>query len=73
MTGTPAPDPAKKRFFIIQALRWAGVAFVLAGLLIVNRKIALPQIVGYLFVVNGLVDAFVLPVILARRWKTPKP
>lgn len=65
-------DPAKARFMVIQAMRWLGLAFVLVGLLIINRKIGLPAWVGYVCVVNGLFDALIVPSILARRWKSPR-
>jgi hypothetical protein len=66
-------DPAKARFFVIQALRLSGVVLVLVGLAIVNGAIALPEIVGYVLVAAGIGDAFIAPVLLARRWKTPPP
>ena len=31
-------DPAKARFFLLQLLRWSGLALVLVGLLVVNGK-----------------------------------
>lgn len=68
---TDQPDPARSRFIAIQAMRWMGLAFVLVGLLVVNRKIELPEIAGYILVVVGLVDALIVPTILSRKWKTP--
>lgn len=66
-------DPAKSRFIAIQAMRWIGAAMVLVGLLIINRRIALPEIAGMVLVVVGLFDALIVPTILARRWKSPPP
>lgn len=63
-------DPAKARFFALVLIRWTGVGLVLLGLLINAGKIAAPGILGVVLVVFGLFDAFVMPVILARRWKT---
>jgi hypothetical protein len=63
-------DPARARFFALILIRWTGVALVLIGMLINAGKIALPGIVGVVLVGFGLFDAFVMPVILARRWKT---
>ena len=40
------PDPAKGRFFAIQALRWSGLAMVIIGLLTIQKKIELPAEVG---------------------------
>jgi drug/metabolite transporter (DMT)-like permease len=68
----PTPnDPAKARFMVIQSMRWIGLALVIFGLVIVNRKIDLPQIVGYGLVLVGLVDALIMPTVLSRRWKSP--
>lgn len=63
-------DPAKARWLAMTAVRWTGVALVTLGLLINSGKIALPGVVGIIFVVVGVFDAFVMPTILARRWKT---
>ncbi|WP_404480605.1 hypothetical protein [Novosphingobium sp. BL-52-GroH] len=70
----PAPDPAAVRFAAINITRIAGVAFVLVGMLMASDRIfaGAPKWIGYLLIANGLVDAFVVPVILARKWRTPK-
>lgn len=65
-------DPARKRFFAIQAIRMCGVAMVVVGLLVAGGKIALPYPVGIGLIVVGLFDAFVMPVVLARKWRTPR-
>ena len=64
-------DPARRRFFMLQALRWSGVAMVLIGLAIARGRIALPPQAGYALVAIGLIDALLLPTLLIRRWKTP--
>jgi hypothetical protein len=66
-------DPARNRFLILQALRLAGIAQVVLGLAITADKVALPHIAGYLLIANGMVDTFLIPVLLARRWKSPLP
>jgi hypothetical protein len=65
------PDPAKGRFFVIQALRWSGLAMVIIGLLVIQKKIELPAEVGYGLFLVGLFDALIMPSLLARRWRTP--
>ena len=70
MIGEPVPDPARNRWMVIQAMRWIGLALVLFGLLIVNRKVDLPEVAGYVLVVIGLFDALFMPTILSRRWKS---
>ena len=66
-------DPAKARFFIIQAMRWSGLALVLVGLLVINDRIDLPSEAGYAIFLVGLVDALIMPSVLARLWKSPLP
>lgn len=66
-------DPARARFFAIQALRLSGLALVLIGLAILNGVIALPEIAGYVIFVVGLLDALIMPSVLSRIWKTPLP
>jgi hypothetical protein len=66
-------DPARARFFTIVLVRWGGVALVLLGLLIARRRIDLPVEAGYALLVIGVFEALVLPVLLARRWKSPPP
>lgn len=72
MTDAIEADAARRRFFTIQAVRLAGVAFVVIGMLIVSDRIAAPAWLGYLLLANGLVDVFIIPVRLARKWRTPQ-
>jgi len=64
-------DAAKKRFAIISLVRLSSAVLVMLGLLVVNRNIAWPIPVGYVLVVIGLVELFLLPLVLARRWRSP--
>jgi hypothetical protein len=63
---------AKRRFFIIQAVRLAGVVMALLALLVLNGKLAWPPMLGYFLLLDGLFNALFLPTLLARRWQTPK-
>lgn len=67
-------DPAVARFAIINVTRIFGVACVIVGLLMANDRLfsGLPHWLAYLILANGLIDVFVLPVVLARKWRTPK-
>lgn len=74
MNSDPAPgDPAKARFVVIQLARWTGVAMLLLGLLAIQGKLDLPPVAGYALAAIGLIDAFIVPILLARRWKSPPP
>ena len=73
---TPAngtADPAKARFLMLSALRFSGVALALAGAYIAAGKTGLPVAAGYVLIVVGVVDAMILPLVLAKAWKSPKP
>lgn len=72
MTGVDE-DRAKSRFLVIQIMRLTGVAMVVAALLMLNGVLPLPEIVGWVLLPIGLVDIFVVPQALARKWRSPKP
>lgn len=76
LSGEPAPartpdSLAKQRFMVIQVMRLAGIALVVFGVLIARGIIPLPAIAGYVLAVVGIFDTFMMPMILARRWKSP--
>ena len=68
-------DPAAGRFAAIQLVRVAGVATVLIGLLVEAERLPgfeiVPSWLGLVLVLVGLVEVFLLPRLLARRWRTP--
>ncbi|MFA7596143.1 MAG: hypothetical protein WCY92_07275 [Novosphingobium sp.] len=64
---------ARNRFIVMSALRLGGVAMVLASLLLLNGVIPLPRVVGWVGLVIGLCDIFIVPQVLARAWRTPVP
>lgn len=68
-------DPALPRWAAIQLVRALGVASVLAGLLIVFGRGAvlagLPDWLGYLLIVGGMIGVFLITTLLARRWRSP--
>lgn len=69
MTQTPAPDPARNRFFLLTVLRLSGALFALAGVAVLGHRLPLPETAGYVLVVLGAFDATVAPILLARAWK----
>ena len=64
-------DPAQGKWMIMQVVRLAGVAMVVLGALIISGKIDWHPAIGYVLAANGLLDVFVIPLVLARRWKSP--
>ena len=65
-------DPARNRFFVMNAVRFAGVAQIILGMLAAGGRLELPEWAGWVLIVNGALDAFVIPQFLARRWRSPK-
>lgn len=66
-------DPAFGRWLIIQCVRLSGVALVLIGVLGMTGAISMQPLVAFLIASVGLIDAAILPIFLARKWKTPNP
>jgi len=71
MDDRPGDEVARNRWMVINALRVAGVAMVLVGLLIVREVIPEPAWAGYTILAVGLADVFLVPLLLARKWRTP--
>ena len=64
-------DVARGRWMAINAVRVAGVAMVLIGILGLQGIFELPDVAGYLLVGIGLFDIFAVPLIMARKWRSP--
>ena len=71
MDDRPSDDVARNRWMVINALRVGGVAMVLVGLMIVRQVIAVDAWAGYVIGAVGLADVFLVPLMLARKWRTP--
>ena len=65
-------DLAKRRFLMLAAVRFSGVVFAFLGIAIVSKRWIEPaDLVGGALIVLGAVEVLLLPVVLARRWRTP--
>lgn len=72
MNGDPFDDDlARKRFMVMNVVRFSGVGIAAFGAAITAGAIDLPEFVGYLLIAAGAIDALVMPIVLARIWKTP--
>lgn len=75
---TPADDAlAKKRFFAITSMRLMGAIFVLAGFVLIRGGFELAgqptdRWIGVILVLAGAFDFAVMPLLLARRWRSPR-
>jgi len=67
-------DFARQRWGVIQTVRIMGFGLVILGILMARDAVDLAgesnHLVGYAFVVVGLLDGFLMPVFLARRWSS---
>ena len=64
-------EVARGRWLTINVLRLGGVAMVIAGMLGTRQVIAIPVIAAYALIGIGLLDIFLVPLFLARKWRTP--
>ena len=65
-------DPARKRFTILAIARLAGALLIMAGLIVTNRAYTVvPPVAGYGMLALGLALFAFVPIMLARRWKSP--
>ncbi len=72
---------ARRRYMIMNVARLGGVALLMFGIAITQGVVDLPFALGAVIGVIGFADFFVLPLVLARVWKsqnsaeedTPKP
>lgn len=68
---------AKKRFFAISAMRVMGAIFVLVGFVLIRGGWELAgqptdRWIGVALVLIGAFDFAVMPLLLARRWRSPR-
>jgi hypothetical protein len=57
-------------------VRLSGAVLVLVGMMVVAGRLPMlngvPPLLGYVLAGAGLVDFFVVPPLLARKWRSPK-
>ena len=68
---------AKKRFFALSIMRLMGVTFAMIGFILISGGFPLAgqptdRWIGVAIVLVGAFDFAVMPLILARRWRSPK-
>ena len=65
---------AKKRFMILNLVRFSALAFIFAGAANIAGKL-LPElmpVLGYVLLVIGATDFFLAPMLLKRMWRMPE-
>ena len=68
---------AKKRFFAINVMRVMGIALLMAGFILIAGRWELAgqptdRYLGIALVLIGAFDFAVFPMLLARRWRSPR-
>ena len=64
-------DPAKARWAMLQLIRAGGLLLILGGMVILSDSVSGPLILGVGLLLIGMFVFFFLPVMIARRWKSP--
>lgn len=74
---TPTDDKAREetlaqyRFLVINLCRITGAIMLVVGLAVIARQaFGLPIAAGYVLFLVGMFDFLVVPVFLAKRWKS---
>jgi hypothetical protein len=74
---TPNDDKAQEetraqyRFLVINLCRITGAVMLVIGLAVIARQaFGLPIAAGYVLFLVGMFDFLVVPVLLAKRWKS---
>jgi hypothetical protein len=63
---------AQYRFLVLNLVRISGAILLVLGLAVIAREaFGLPKAAGYVLFVVGMIDFIVVPVFLAKRWKSP--
>jgi hypothetical protein len=66
-------DPAKTRFLLLGLLRLSGVVLAFLGIAIIMKRLVEPaEIIGGVLIAIGALEVLLLPILLVRRWRTPK-
>jgi hypothetical protein len=65
-------DVARGRWLAITVTRIAGVVMVVVGIFGLQGVIEYPDIAAYVLIGVGLVDIFVIPQLMARKWRSPR-
>lgn len=66
-------DPAAARFWMIQLHRLAGMVLVVLGAMVVAGRLDWPTALGPVLMIVGMIDFFLVPLLLSRFWKTREP
>ena len=72
MENPVSENVARGRWMAINVTRLAGVTMVIVGIMGLRGVIEYPAVAGWILVGVGLLDIFLVPQILARKWRSPR-
>lgn len=66
-------EMARKRFAILNLIRFVSIGFVFAGAANIGGKLlpGLSPALGYVLLIVGALDFFLAPALLKRGWRNP--
>ena len=67
-----ADTRARNRFIVLNVVRLSGVAMVLAAIWLSQQGDETMRLFGYILAAVGVVDTFVIPLLLARAWSSKR-
>lgn len=64
---------AQYRFLVLNIIRITGAVMLVLGLAIIAKGVFdLPKAAGYVLFIVGIIDFMLVPLLLAKKWKSPK-
>ena len=64
---------AQQRFLVLNLVRIGGAIMLAIGLAVIsNGTFGLPVAAGYVLFLIGMFEFMLVPLLLAKRWKSPK-
>jgi len=73
MADSAGDSVARNRWLAINAARLGGIALTVLGIMVLTGEVELPRAAGWVALGIGLPGALVLPAVLVRRWRSPRP
>ena len=66
------PDPARAKFYLIAGHRLVGAVLLVLGMAVLGGGLDWGVPVGAVLALFGFLDFLVVPLMLARKWRTPR-
>ncbi|MFZ1741609.1 MAG: hypothetical protein WAT93_02080 [Pontixanthobacter sp.] len=67
----PGEALARKRFYTLSIIRLIGAISVMLGMMAAGGLSGWPIWIGYVLLIIGFGDFYIIPRMLAKRWRTP--